>query len=863
MGDDKKKPETKAAVVAVEVAFREVNAMFDLTHGRRAVGSPDKPQIVYQAAFLFNYYGGYSRHDPKYEDDFGNKVYDVKSDMPGMYQGIRITGLGPSLRTFSRKLVEKIDNKFVYVFVSDSKSGSNMRLHAELSFKGGEFQLVDLKANAEKDVRAASGEKRSKLIVEVKTMARQEGPFYWFILAPYQLPWVALQNMAKSGNRLASRCQRLFDEFYTDASVGGGEPKTFFELTSDITDGKPLSFVMYLIDPIKEGLRRADIYTQWVTLWQDTQSKLGANREYLLAKRIHNLPTEYVNIVWPKLGPYLDEKEKLSRMLLRVTMARLEDLMCWIGEKHQRDGWNPGKQPTSDTWWFKGDGKGAVSTETKEDKAWVNPFSEMVGDYNHPTTAEDAYKRIGEAVAAVHARLADLPRGQDFLKKMINAGFNNQAEIADAGSKMLFEAGRKGDATAAEVVGALLEFYAPAWVSAYKSDALPALVKFMHEKHKIELKKIKPRAVRRAEQALAGRAHRAASKAGIERLAAHYHLEVEPASVRGLKMSGGALNRLTVGIEVFNLKYSVQELAKEKDVWAAVGLIGSTIDAYSALTKVYPKLENFSYTIGGARKVIKIAPVLAVISSGIDTVLATRDAINATNFGQTAGHSIRAVGAALTVGGAMAAETGVGVVVAIIGLGLQAIGSGIASQFDDMKQFLRNCQWGEASTLDNMGDWFSDSNNFGYSGDLPQLRKDVEAQHRALDWMFWVFKPELDQWNGAAVYAPSRLTLKMNPPKGLGPEAQWHVKIDIISRSTGVPIKTYEWKAADAFDHAYLSSNDEIALLLKTNSPPTGQATISAHYGKVKVKGQIKLDVYGDGNHLVVRQIDQNVDLSF
>lgn len=860
MGEEKKKAETKAAVVGIEIAFREVNAIFDTNGGRRVVGTPDKPLVVYEVP---NVFGAYARkYDPKFEDDFGNKVREVKSDMPGVYQPVRITGYAPAFRTFSRKLVEKIDNKFVYVFESSNKGGSDMKLLAELHFKGGEFQLVDLKANAEKDARPASGDKRSKLIVTAKSITMSKGPFLWFLLAPHQIPWAGLQNMVKSGNKLASRCQRLFDEFYTDGVVSGGEPKTIWELQDDIKAGKPIGFMMYLIDPIKEGLRRADLYATWVSNWQELQKLLGSDSEYVLAKRIHNLPQEYVDVVWHRLGPYLAEKEKLVRVMLRVASQRLEDLMCWIGEQHQRDNWSTGKV-SSDTWWFKGDGTGGVSLERKEDRAWVNPFSEMVGDFNHATTSEDAYKKIGEAVAAVHARLGDLPRGQDFLKKMVNEAFRGAMPNADGGAKLLFEAGRKGDAAAAEVVGSLLEFYAPKWVEAYRSNALPELVKFMREKHKIELKQIKPRSVRRAEEALARRAHKAASKKGIEKLAAHYHLELEPGSVRGLKMSSAALNRLMLGIEVFNMKYSIMELASEKDIWAGIGLIGSSLDAYSVVAKLYPKLENFSYSIGGVRKVIKIAPVIALISSTIDTVMATRDAYNSTNFGQQAGHTIRAVGAALTIGGAAAAKTGVGVVVAIIGLGLQAIGSGIASQFSDLKQFLRHSKWGDESTLDDIGDWFSDKNNFGFKGDLEKLRHDIDAQHRALDWMFWVFKPDLDHYNGAALYVPSRITLKMNPPKGLGPEAQWSVKLDILSRSTGVSIKKYEWQAADAFDHAYLSSNDDIAILQKRNEPPTGQATISAYYGKVKVKGEIKLDVFGDGKNYVVREIDENLDLSF
>lgn len=865
MGEPEKKPPTKAAVIEVEVAFKEIFAIYELYGMRRVIGSPEQPKVVFETLSMF--YGSYgNRWDPRYEDDLGNPIYDVKAqDLPGVYQVQRVTGYAPALRTFSRKLSEKIDKKWVYVFVSQDKAGSKMQLGAELAFAGGSFQLVDLKANEGKDTRPASGEKRTKLQAAIRSVGGGTAQL-WFLLAPHQIPWAGLAKMVESGPLLASRCQRLFDEFYTDAAESaGGEYKPIFEQLDAIKAQKPLTFLLHLVDPFKEAMRRTHAYVDAVSEWHAALAKLSQDSEYVLAKRIHNLPNKYVDVVWNKLGPYLGKKEEEQRKLLRMATNRLEDLMRWIGESHQRDSFSLRGSASSDTFYFT-PGKLGLSNERKEDRTWVNPFSQLVADYNHATTPDETYKKVGEVVVAVHSRLADMPRGQDFLKKIVDADFSKSIPIADGGAKLLFEAGRKGDATAAETVGGLLEFYAPKWVEAYKKDALPQLVKFMRERHKIELKQIKPRAVRRAEEAIARRADKAAAKKGLEALARHYHVELEPGSVQALKIAGPALHRLAMGIEIFNLKLSVAELAESKDVWAGVGLLGSTIDAYSAMTKIYPRLESFSYTIGGVRKAIKIAPVLAVISSTIDTVLAARDAYNSTNFGEQAGHSLRTVGAAMTVGGALAAETGVGVVVAIVGLGLQGIGSWIASEFDDLEQFLRHSRWGSTTKMDAVSDWFSDKNDFGYTGSLDKLAGDIQAQHRALDWMFWKFSPDLGTYNGAQYYVPSRIWLKMGAPKGIGPTAKWSIKLDVVSRDNGYPIANYEWKANDEYDHAILTSNDEIWIAKRENAPrpiTSGPVMSAGPWGKVKVKGEIKLDVFGDGAHYVVRRIDENFDLPF
>src|SRR5687767_569815 len=124
MGDEeKKKPDTKAAVIAVAVEFKEIHAIYELTNMRRFVTTGEGPRIVYPSSSML-FYSYSSKYDPKCEDIGGNPQRDVKGAVEGMYQGIRITGYGGALRTFVRKHAQKIHDKWIYMFASTDDAGS-------------------------------------------------------------------------------------------------------------------------------------------------------------------------------------------------------------------------------------------------------------------------------------------------------------------------------------------------------------------------------------------------------------------------------------------------------------------------------------------------------------------------------------------------------------------------------------------------------------------------------------------------------------------------------------------------------------------------------------------------------------------
>jgi hypothetical protein len=855
-------PPTQAAVALVDVSFREVSAVFDLFGRRRVLTDKGTPYLKYDLA----------RFDPRliggarYGSDTRDATSRVTGGLPGVYQHIEIDHAGNATMTFSRAHAKPIAGKWVYMFTSTDEAGGGMKLEAEMYVDGANVQLVDLSPSKSKHDRVAGGAKRTSFQVEVRSIA-QKKRWHWFLLAPYQIAWGRLMDMVANGPQLACRCHRLFDELWTDGSDGSAT-KPLWEWRDAIAANKPMSFVVYLVDPLAEGTRRAAAYNMWLDYWRMEATALGKDEEYRLAKRFHTLPPQYANKVWNKLGGYLEVKEKEARPRLALASATLEDLLWWIGRRRRRiTTVFRAKEKTvfADTMYVT-DGSIGVSLEKKGDTGKYNAFSEMVADYGHPDTPDDICTTVASVVSFVKSRLDAMPDGQAFLGKIMKVALDGKLPLADGGASMLFEAKRKTVGASAEIASLLLERYATAWVAAYRSEALPSLIAFAKKRLALELKQRHSHDVTRALASIERRAANKAAKGGIDRLAKHYHIDTTPTKLKVAGLTDAALQRLALGFEAFNLAASVQALREEKDAWAAIGLLGSTIDAYSAISAIHPKLEKVSFTQGGRKVSIDIGSKLSYVSSAIDVLLAARDAVNSTDPTEKAGHVMRTMGAYLTLGGTIFAATPAGAVLTVVGLALQAIGAAFAAGTDDLALLVAHSRWGTPPKMDNMMGIQLDGKAFGYTGKLVDLPNDIAAQHTALDFLLYAFKPKL---RVAATDLPggtNRLFLSTNAPKGvLGPEARWKIDIAIVTRDGGRVMS--QWGAhlptADVETHVLLSSSDEFAIVQKAVPARTQQASINAHWGKVRVKGTIQLDVFGDGRSVVTRKLDEALDLPF
>ncbi len=844
------------AVAVIRVELRVVERLYDVVARRRVIGTQADPLVVFD-----NSMGPVRRGD--LVDEQGRVVERVRGAMTGVYQSLRITGADVGMRTFARARANPPSEVWIYMFTSRDADGASMSLAGEWWADAEGLRAVDLSAQAGRSTRFASGPVLSALHLEVRTLVREDGPHHWFLCSQYQLPWPRLTEMAATGKRLASRCHRLFDEMWTDARVEGGPPKSMWELGDALRDGRPLSFVVYVVDPLMEAVTRTVRYVAALDAWQAVTRVLAKDDEYRLAKRIEGIPRPHADLVAGPLDHYLLGKERESRRLLELVLAQHDDLMRWIGRSQKREHTTRelgGAMVLADTWYF-GEGVAGASPRTKADDAWTSPFSAQVDDLNHEDTPDASFGGVGAVVTFVHARLGELADGQAFMRELVIAAEHDRLPESDGGAGLLFECRRKASATVAETVAGLMQNFAPAWVAAYRAEALPKLAALALKLKVFELGKKYAFKALRTKRWRARKTHRRLEAEGVEKLAEYYHLEVDVPSVRRLGMTQRALDRLMVGIELFNLHASLCAFAEERDPWAALGLLGSSIDAYSAVTKLYPRLERASVTLRGVTRTVEIAPVLSVLSSGIDVVLGARDAIASRNAAQRGGHVMRTMGAYLTIGGTVASASPWGAVMTIAGVALQSAGSWIAAVSDDLQVFLRHCRWGEPSRLDGVVAVFSDSNGFGYDGPLESLKNDVAAQLRALDWLMYRFDPSFEVFDGGPALSTSFLLLTMNPPRGLGPRSRWTVDLDVLAHGTSRVMKRYHWSSSEDADNVEISANEQLVVI---DCPPPvldGRQRMGARWGKVKVRGTIVLDVLGDGREHVTRRIDRDFDL--
>jgi hypothetical protein len=85
---------------------------------------------------------------------------------------------------------------------------------------------------------------------------------------------------------------------------------------------------------------------------------------------------------------------------------------------------------------------------------------------------------------------------------------------------------------------------------------------------------------------------------------------------------------------------------------------------------------------------------LGAWASCIDIALNLHDAATAKGECKRAGYAIRALGAAMALVGSISAETGVGVILALLGMGVQWIGDKVMEMGSEMNDYLRTCPWG-------------------------------------------------------------------------------------------------------------------------------------------------------------------------
>lgn len=795
-------PTNNSIITNIRVVPLEVDALYDLPS---APNTQDKPMRLLtedgRNGFRLDLVESYYNAPPRYYDEAGRELDFPIRQKRGIYRPVSVEGSRPLYRTFVEANSTPIDHKYLYVFsMEGTVAGTNVtidhgtiKLALEVFCRGGDLAFVNLQKHADKDERPhdkPSG--KSLLLPQLDAKKGQQKMFfYYFFLAPYQLPWEAAQDLAKT---IKDRGVLLLDPFFTRIAPEGELSKAKPLVPPDQTIKSP-TFVLHLVDPIKEGLKRAERLADALDAFNGEQAKLGADLKYRLAKRVDLLggQSKQREVLKYSLTSYLLEKEKHTFRLNLLQEVLANDLISWIGTR-QKDGTIQGSTHLI----AEPDGKlKGFNWPLTNKEAYNNHYSQLAADYYLYDCTDEVFYELGQVLSIVSGRLKDTIVGRGWLERNFKKHEKGEASMADGGIGFLFREDFKTvhkqwkdrNKVAKAAVGFLTGVYSSAWVKAKSGEAYEEALKSVQNYFKYktgeDIELVKPRAERRALLS----ENRREWKSALRRFKAGKEVPQLSFAKRDLsQLADKMLVPLTMAVEGMNAAYAVQKFVDSGDPFQALIAANAMAKSIDALGKIAPKfkVEGPTYKLWG--QAAKIKP-LGVVTNCVDTVLSARDAYLATNTQMTIGHSMKSLGYALAVGGAFTSETGVGIVVALLGVGLQMTGDYIAKVADDARKLLSHTEWGEPGVL---GGIFSEYWWFP-GGDARTMKESVDDQHRALNELLFNFEPtvefgaggvrvELGKANGMLISAliarehAWSVVIKLSEPPGWnGPPPSTHV----------------------------------------------------------------------------------------
>ncbi|HYO54431.1 hypothetical protein [Archangium sp.] len=845
---------TRAGIINIDVSFREVNRLIDLIGDRELVSRGSQPVVADRLLGLLDGPMMQRYGFPPLLDEEG-KPFERNERLtrhPGAYRWVRTTDGQTFRRTFVRAQSQAISNRRVYVLGGEGNALNTFRLEHELAFTNGTFRRCELGSAKS---RAPIGPEQARLPLELLSV-REDGPVvrsYYVHLAPFPLPpevFEALRATSRTHEQLEvlkavlRRSSLVMDPFWTDLYPHGDQASA-----RPVRPGDSLSaqsgLLVHLVDPFRETLLRREAFLQVLEEWHQRQESLARDEKYLLAKRIETLVhgnQELRATVDERLSPYLVEKERESTKRLLLAELRGADLVRWIGQRQQVTSARSEKGPpkAADTWVILGEREGYVAdAASPHEREPHSPYSDTCWHYR--TAPEREYADMMALVSAALEGLNETGVGRSFLDRLLNQGLSASWADADAGTKALFEASRKGTTGAIEGLDGILQHLAPQWQKRFKTRTPEAIEDFLWRKHGIRVELLPNRKTRRAVIAKYRGEHRRAEQSSPK------IIELPSRGEELVGASKNAITKLSFALESINFVNAVGEVMAKPDLWNILNSVGSACDTLDTMFFL-PEgtVPDTVKLASGPLKGVSLKP-LGVIGSAVDTTLAARDLLESRNIGSSVGHGMRTLGAALSLGGAFSATSGVGAVVAVVGLGLQCTGSFVVSNFGDAALFLRHCTWGTGenwadkavSTITQRAASWSDT-------PLSALAADVPAQQRALDRMFYDFEPTLLMESAEDGGRFLKLQAKLPDGAVLAPDSGWALDVRLVHYLRGTPTTS----------QVSFLSQEEAALLSKGEVVSLKHWPDAACDGVLTVTGTIELDIAGDGRRKVRKPID-------
>jgi hypothetical protein len=729
----------------VLVRFRRIDRMYDLRFGPHNKGAtrilPARDQSPHPHIFD-------PVEDQRDENGRVIKSFDqVKLPAPrsGIYRSYWVSGLPHVLRTFVRGPSCEPPRQGAWVYVlSDQHARGEFRLVHILHYRDhGKYTQRDLDA-PERDLEEQPEDALLCLWeVNLGTPVRNCA-----FLSPIPLPAAAIKALREPSSdkektllaNVLRRASWLNDPFVCDIARGSNSyvpaEKQAEEAAKD--GATPVGErVLYLLNPFHEAEARIDAFQDSIHAALEAQQKAAEDPRYLFAKRVQAASTgneRLASLVQPTLDKELAEVEDPISYYSSVAEERAADLLRWCGYPYEPSGW---------TWFDGGIAHHTWKVDARPDGSYTaraltyEMAPQQTGLANALSAAmleahglSDEWKEaIDDVRDRAHSDLDQTEVGRKFLstqvarileKEPIRPGSDDGllGVLWVKGEKNVLNLARRGWSGVFQNL--LPSLYLAQGKATFKW--LEGFIKHRTGDDLLNLGVVDGRVLRTVTAEEAELAARLRAKHGPEydtvRARAQHLFNDKPKDLyqRQHQMGKIAAQPWIILFQLTLFFESLDEHAKHPSAWNKVAIASnflSIVDTTADLTLEFLKekrlrilrkltLRDYTLRVPGMNAYVGYARLrfIGTLASALDLVLAIRATTSERYPGVRAGRVLRAVGAAAAMVGGITAETGVGVIFALVGLGLQFAGDIIAYLYEPLRVFLLKTPWGRDGTKD-------------------------------------------------------------------------------------------------------------------------------------------------------------------
>ncbi len=655
--------------------------------------------------------------------DLGSGSALLPSPGPLVYRSFDVPDMATVLRTFARESERQPirSGSWVYLLWDQAKS-NELRLSKILHFHAtGKFRYVDLKTPEQ---IPTSGEEPELFSLSFVLPSPWRMLRFCALLSPFPLPAEALTALSDPSTderkalhaRALARASWLHDPFTCDIVTGRKAVPVTPDQVKGYAAGKRHKTdkgerILYLVNPFAEAAQRIAAYNEAVERAVAAQLEAGRSKRYVLAKRIQAVALgddKRKQLVMPKLAQDIDHFESPIDDLWWQAERHVEDVLRWCGRGWTARGWEWFGGPFDmENITYKVEGSRQVVYENELQPAQKVPANWIAAAaYETKYGSPELKETVGALRSLLYSRLDQTELGRRFLNEQTARclGEEKSEPGEDVGLLGALASAMKPADFVMQGWDGIVQNLLPWWYMKKGQLTFATLADFIQHKTGVNIREpeVMEDRAKITQLKQQNRAEYDARTKGAKRLiprdkrASEYYQRNADKAPKAIQL----LSRMATFWE------KLGEANKKKDPRSKAEATSSFLNALELGLDLVPKPTQWTkdaiekitqrsyYLRTESRVLVPKLKFLGSIACGIDLVLALQDLGRSRGGGATVGYTMNALGAAAGLVGAVAAETGVGVVVALAGMALQAAGDWVIERTEELNLFLRKSPWG-------------------------------------------------------------------------------------------------------------------------------------------------------------------------